>query len=964
MGDGTQAASGTSGADPGTGPIVTFGRIRLHTLQRWIEKDGAPVQISVRAFEILFALIEQAGTIVSKNDLIAKVWPGVDVDESNLRVHVAALRKALGDGEAGARYVSTVSGKGYCFVAQISRSDDAELPAITMVLEPDHNLPAYPHRMVGRDQAVKEIAARLRDTRFVTIVGPGGIGKTIVAISIGHHSLARFAGQVRFIDLGTIRDAALVPSMVAAALGLPARSRDPSDSLGAFLRDKRMLLILDCCEHVVEVSAALAERLCREAPQLHILATSRELLRVEGEHIHRLPPLASPPEHDGHTAESALTFPAVKLFAQRAAAVDGEFVLTDANASDVVDICRRLDGIALAIELAASRVSVYGLKPMIELLNKQLNLLWKGRRTAPARHRTLRATIEWSFNLLSKSERTILCRLSVFSGNFTLEAAQSVATTNEVDDTPMMVALAGLVSKSMLALSSGNRAVRYRLLDTTRAYALEKLATTADLDATTRRHARYFLHLLESFREGPGESLATILDQFGNIRAALTWSFSEKGDNAIGVALAAASMPLFIAQSLFAECQLWALHAIELLGGTLHTPQNDLDLHAAFGLSLLFTQGTTADAHASLTRALEIAERIGDVPSQLRLIERLQTYQLRVANFSEALALAKRGEQVAADHDDAIRLAQFEVLAGMSHHLLGETSLARARTESALMRWPRSAPTILDQVSFDFLSRAQITLARVLWLQGFPDQATWIASQAVTDAIRTGQPTKFSVSLLWAFSMFVWNSEPETFAEHIDMLIAEAARHSLGPYEAIGMGAKGVIHIAQGRTDAGISLVRESMKNIMPGTQYNYSAALAEALAGTGRRGEALETIDQAIIIVERDNGLFPLPELLRVKAEVLMSAKDPNCAIAERCLMDSLGLARRQAALAWELRTATSISKLWLRKGRTDNALGLLAPIYARFTEGFATRSLKAARGVLDAHDATSVNFYGPDQP
>ena len=360
-------------------------------------------------------LIEQAGTVVSKNELLTRVWPGVNVDESSLRVHIAKLRRTLGDGEAGAKYLTTVSGQGYCFVAQVSRPDGARSSPVSACARRRPPIcPRVSLKWWGRDETVDEISGRLMGKRFVTIVGSGGIGKTTVAVATGHALLTQFAGQVHFVDLGAIRDASLVPSIVASELGLPARSSDPSVSLVTFLRDKHLLLILDCCEPVIEASAALAERLYKEAPQLHILATSRELLRVEGEHIHRLLPLASPPEGAALTAASALGFPAIELFVERATAGDAGFELTDANASDVGNICRRLDGIALAIELIASRVSAYGVKPMIELLDNQFNLLWEGRRTALPRHRTLRATIEWSYNLLSEPERVVLGRLSVF----------------------------------------------------------------------------------------------------------------------------------------------------------------------------------------------------------------------------------------------------------------------------------------------------------------------------------------------------------------------------------------------------------------------------------------------------------------------------------------------------------------------------------------------------------------------
>src|SRR3984893_4944711 len=242
------------------GDVITFGPFRLFAAQRLIERAGVPVHLGGRALDILILLTEQAGKVVSKHDLMARVWPGVTVDEGSLRVHVASLRKALRDGKAGARYVTTLSGQGYCFVAPITRAN-APGPSVARRPMPDQprHLPARLTRMVGRDQTVQEISALLAAERFVTIVGPGGIGKTTVAVSVGHELLTEFAGAVHFFDLGPINDPLLVPSSVASTLGLPVQSSDPTPGLIALLRNKRMLLILDSCEHVIETSPRLAQ---------------------------------------------------------------------------------------------------------------------------------------------------------------------------------------------------------------------------------------------------------------------------------------------------------------------------------------------------------------------------------------------------------------------------------------------------------------------------------------------------------------------------------------------------------------------------------------------------------------------------------------------------------------------------------------------------------------------------------
>ncbi|MET0677047.1 MAG: winged helix-turn-helix domain-containing protein, partial [Bradyrhizobium sp.] len=323
MGAPAQGTNRETGGEQAIGEVISFGAFRLHVAERRLERNGAAVPLGARAFDILVALIERAGAVVSKNDLMAKVWPHTTVDESALRVQIVALRKALGEGDAGARYLTTVSGQGYCFVARIHRSGEAAPVPPRPGPHAAPNLPARPLQVVGRSQAVQEIAEQLSKGRFVTIVGPGGIGKTTVAISVAHALLPEFDGAVHFLDLGTVRDADQVVSLAASALGLAGQAGNPFDRLVGSARDKRLLLVLDCCEHVIERAAALAERLYKEAAQVHVLATSRESLRVEGEHVHRLPPLASPPDRAAMTAAEALVFPAVQLFVERANASSG-----------------------------------------------------------------------------------------------------------------------------------------------------------------------------------------------------------------------------------------------------------------------------------------------------------------------------------------------------------------------------------------------------------------------------------------------------------------------------------------------------------------------------------------------------------------------------------------------------------------------------------------------------------------
>src|SRR5690349_17658950 len=352
------------------GRAISFGPFRLAAARRLLLEGDEPVRLGSRAFDLLAALVERAGEVVGKAELVARAWPGTFVDESNLKIQVSALRRALGDGQGGRRYLVTVPGRGYNFVAPVSLEEPREAPPPPTVAPARvHNLPFAVTRMVGRDETAAALVARLSRERLVTIVGPGGIGKTTVALAVAERVIADYEHGVWLVDLAPLGDPRLVPSTLATVLGLEVRSDDPLPWLVTFLADKRMLLVLDSCEHVVEAAADLVAEVLRGAPGVRALATSREPLRVGGERQHRLPPLDFPAEPAGLTAAAALAFPAVRLFVERAAASLDGFELGDADAPLVADICRRLDGIALAIELAAGRVDVFGVGGLVGLLD-------------------------------------------------------------------------------------------------------------------------------------------------------------------------------------------------------------------------------------------------------------------------------------------------------------------------------------------------------------------------------------------------------------------------------------------------------------------------------------------------------------------------------------------------------------------------------------------------------------------
>jgi predicted ATPase/DNA-binding winged helix-turn-helix (wHTH) protein len=492
---------------------VAFGPFRLLPAQRLLLEGDKPVRLGSRALDILIALVERAGQVVAKNELLARAWPNTFVDEGNLKFQVGALRRTLGDGHGANRYLATIPGRGYSFVAPLGQAQEpAPPPAKADSASHLHNLPVLLTRLIGRADTVGKLAVQLPRQRFLTIVGPGGIGKTSVALAVAEQLLGAYENGVWLIDLAPLSDARLVPTAVASALGLENRSENPLPGLIASLRDKKMLLVLDNCEHVINAAATLAVEILKGAKEVHILATSREPLRAEGEWVMRLPALELPSGSAALTAAEALDYSAIQLFNERVEATIDGFVLSDAEVPAVLEICRRLDGTPLAIELAAAQVAVFGIKGLAALLDDRLAVLSRGWRTALPRHQTLRAAIDWSYHPLSAIEQTVFRRLGVFRGSFTVEAAAGVAADVRITAGDVIESVASLAEKSLIATDVSGDITRYRLLETTRSYAHHKLADSGEAEETARRHAEFLRAGLGLARQNRQDDAQVILE--------------------------------------------------------------------------------------------------------------------------------------------------------------------------------------------------------------------------------------------------------------------------------------------------------------------------------------------------------------------------------------------------------------------------------------------------------------------
>jgi predicted ATPase len=809
--------------------------------------------------------------------------------------------------------------------------------------------------MVGRDDTVRALAEQLQLSRFVSIVGAGGVGKTTVAISVAHRLIDGFHDAVFFIDLAALTDPQLVPTAIASALGFMAQTQDPLVGLLTFIGDRKILLVLDNCEHVIGVVAALAERVVNEAPQAHILATSREALQVESEHVHLLHSLDCPPDDPGLTATEALRYPAAQLFMERAAASGSGAALSDIDAPIVARNCRRLDGVALAIELAASRVGSLGIRGTAELLDKRFSLLWHGRRTALPRHETLNAMLDWSYSLLAEREKVVLCRLSVFVGHFKLQTAGSVASEMGADVAVVIDAVASLVAKFLISTTVINETTYYRLLDTTRAYAATKLAERGEADRIARRHAIFYSRFLEHV-----EIIQSVFDEhdlsgyaphIGNVRAALGWALSERGDVAVGIELATWAAPLFVGLSLLGECRGWCERALAALDDASRGTRQEMILQEALAMSSMLTRGHSDQVRAELERGLALAEAFQDSARQLRLLAGRNLFFLRLGDIRGTLAVAEQAGVIAQAAKHPAGIVWAEWLVGNAHHFLGNQAAAQLHLERGMELAVELGILNANFFGFDPRIRGLVSLARTLWLRGFSDQALRITQKAIEEAASRDHPVPICLSLVYASTLLLWTGDLPGASDLIEHLMVHAGRHSLAPYCAAGIALKGELAIARDEPEVGLDLLRSALETLHA-QQYNllipgFIGASAEGLCKTGQFEEALLTINGAIARAINGGVEFNLSELLRIKSQILAAQHDRKSAM--NCLTEALAVAHAQSALAWELRSTMALARLLSENGQRDQARHTLSLVYDGFTEGFETADLKLARALLE---------------
>lgn len=922
------AAPPTIGKRP---TALAFGPFELDFVGRRLTEAGRPVVLGSRALELLIALLERPGELVTKAELIARAWPETQVEETNLRVQISAIRRALKD-PSGEAYVVAISGRGYRFVAPLESQRATQIPR-------EHSLPASLTATIGREADIADISERLSRTRFLTILGPGGIGKTTLSLACARALEPRFADGAIFVEVTEAGDLAIV---VAATLGLRLPEEAAIEALTAFVAPLELLVVLDSCEYAIEEAARLAETILRRSPRTTILCTSREPLRAEGETAWGIDPLAVPPEGRPISADQALEFSAVRLFVDRARAADRRFSLTDADAGLVGSICRRLDGLPLAIELAAGRIPAFGLAGLVSALDDRFQLLLQGRRTAMPRHRSLAAAIDWSYDSLSETEQRALRCFSLFQGPFSADSAAHFLFGPTDNRERAHEVLSNLVSKSLVIADLAQTPTEYRLLDTSRDYARRKLDAAGELSATAARHAAGVALILaqadaELERRSMPDWLSYFSRQLHDVRAALDWAFAPNGDAALGVRLTLAAAPVWMRLVRFEE----AVRRMETALGVAE-PQSaeEMALEIALAIASLNAPKIDDNAAARCEHAIDLAARFQSPASEFRATWALWNIHISRARIGLAYESAVRLSQLVSKGPKSPEGLIADRVLGVTELLRGNLATARSAIERVRLSsqgW--NDRERLNWYAYDPDVMARNTLVALLWLEGKPDSAVALALENAARALKAGNDNVTPAVLVDGPCLMAILVGDESAAEnYLELLNASVLRGgpSFGSWTKV---VQALLAARRGDTSSGLAFLSDDpdVRAAHP-RRVNVLAELAESLGHAGAVEPARKLADTLLERVQRTGELWILGEIQRVRAQLCAGDRE-----ARSLLEFALEAAKRQGALAWELRAATSLARRW-----PEDARPYLARVLQNFTEGHQTRDIIAAREAL----------------
>jgi predicted ATPase/DNA-binding winged helix-turn-helix (wHTH) protein len=949
--------------------MIQVGRFEVDPARHTLNCGAERVKIGTRAFDILMLLAASRGRLVTKDELIKHVWPDTIVEENNLQVHLSALRKVLGEDR---HLIVTLTGRGYQ-LAGCPEESEPQTKAIGEAVSPcmSEVVQQHPEELFGREPAIREIDELLQKARAVTLVGAGGIGKTSLATAVARHIARRFSDGVYYASLASHADASAALVAVADACGLVfAGGAVSAHRISAALVNKQCLLILDNAEHIIDVVAHITDVLTSRSAALRVLTTSREPLRLAVESVYRVQPL-DVPEKDAQ-CQDVLARSAVRLFLHRARMLQPHIADDVKSVSLVGEVCRRLDGIPLAIELAAARAATLGIDGLHSRLNDRLKVLAGGLRTALPRHQTLRATFDWSYALLDPVARTVFRRLSQFAGSFLIDDACAVAVDDATTPMAVITSVGELAEKSWLALEFEGVLIRYRLPESTRAYARAKLDDEGEAQGVAAAHARWlqkrFGREMLASDLGTRETSEYLRDALDDARSALDWAFSVEGDKLLGVKLTGVLVEALLAWSLIEECCARAGRAVAALeklpAGSVDAPC-ELRLRAALAAALLYTRGPVSEATQLSLQVLSLATEERDGEFQTRALWGLFNAMLFGGRIRASLKYATLLQTLADERGEEFQGILANQMVGVSLSWLGEHTKARALMERGLERINESEQKQGNSVGFrvNTLAVAKSALARILWVQGYTDEALSLIDVAV-NLVRTSmqEPSLSRVLGGSAVSIALLSGDFPTASRYLDMLRAQATQHRLEIWLDCCDCLSGQFDILNGRIEPGIEVMEAALAALQARGFNRFQSSMAgvwaEGLAHVGRTGEARRVLAETLSYCSANGnhlfaadtwrifGVIALVEARR--AATTGSSHAAHEAEAQASFLRAIEIARRQSARMWELRAVIPLAQLWHSQRRTHEAMQMLGPLCSWFPTASASRDVCTARALL----------------
>ncbi len=940
------------------GKTYCFGDYRFIPDRQLLMLGVNPVRVGSRVLDLLHKLISHAGEVVGKNELMSFAWPDTFVHESNLKVNIASLRRVLSSDASGLSYIATVTGRGYRFVAPVrTYGGDRKQHCFDPVKASTRELPRLPH-VVGRDDIVAELGARLPKGRMLTVVGQAGVGKTTVAVAVAKSLRDHYREGVCFVDLAVIGDPQLVDVTIAAALGIGGKWANTLAGIVETLRDHEILLVLDNCEHVLSTASAIAEHLTLALPGLHIIATSREPLRSRSESIYRLPPLPYPDEHSGKDRTAALTFPAVQLFVQRANEAYG-YQLDDASAPVVAAICRRLDGIALAIELAASRLPVLKPTTLLILLEHTFEPLVASSSATPPRHQTLLATLDWSYQLLSKDEGQLLRLLSVFSASFSFSDVIGVAGDIGRSIEDIVTCTESLAAKSLLSAVHDAEGLRYRLLDSTRSFAAERLDRSGEAAQVRSSHARYLLRLFEQAEaewlwRPRNDWTARYAQRANDLREAINWALGDGAQPEVGVRLTAAAIPLWDELSTVAESRRCVERALQCADALSRCDAAvNMKLIASYASGLNFSDHFGPEADAAWTEANRLAREIGNVDYQLRTLWGFGILQTFTGRHRQAIATLEEFAQLAGREDERLAVAEGERVRLTALFYRGDVR----RAHNDLKRLARDHATTakrsgVARFQVDRFVSIRVALAMTAWVAGDRSEATAALKDALDHSLALDHTVSHSNALAQAaLPIALWSGETRIARRHVEALARNLALREIPIWNPVCRFYDGAVASMDGDPE-GVDTMHLAIEQLIANNFLVrvpfYLTTLAEAALRSGRIALARDSLSAAFDRADRQDEHWSRPELLRVRG--MLQRQDGDLPGASDTLLLAAETARENGALFFRLRASTALAELWAEADRHARAAELLSSVCAQFDDLLPCVSVIKARQLLEA--------------